>query len=184
MLESLRRKKETENQLQMLENRIRRLRDEEVIMKTKEQLQRRQIDHVLRVRQQAQHEKEVQQKRREEMIKEMEERKAKIRKDKRVIDIGKIRSVRRKEREIQEIVEELRSESKLRAQIIHENKAKEIAHNQNFAKQSSQQVGASPYRQLEERRKKLMKEQRHQYLLRLAQNKLETEVNTKKLQEL
>jgi len=44
----------------MLENRIRRLRDEEVLMKTKEQLQRRQIDHVLRVRQQAQQEKEVQ----------------------------------------------------------------------------------------------------------------------------
>ena len=36
MLESLRRKKETENQLQMLENRIRRLRDEEVFLKTKE----------------------------------------------------------------------------------------------------------------------------------------------------
>jgi hypothetical protein len=50
MLESLRKKKETENQLQMLENRIRRLRDEEVLLKTKEQLQRRQIDHVLRVR--------------------------------------------------------------------------------------------------------------------------------------
>lgn len=50
MLESLRRKKETENQLQMLENRIRRLKDEEVLLKTKEQLQRRQIDHILRVR--------------------------------------------------------------------------------------------------------------------------------------
>jgi hypothetical protein len=37
----------------MLENRIRRLRDEEVLLNTKEQLQRRQIDHVLRVRQQA-----------------------------------------------------------------------------------------------------------------------------------
>ena len=36
MLESLRRKKETENQLQLLENRIRRLRDEEVFLKTKE----------------------------------------------------------------------------------------------------------------------------------------------------
>ena len=68
------------------------------------------------------------------MMKEMEERKAKIRKDKRVIDIGRIRSQRRKEKEIIEIVEELRSESKMRAQIIHENKAKEIVQNQNFAK--------------------------------------------------
>jgi hypothetical protein len=67
-------------------------------------------------------------------MKEMEERKAKIRKDKRVIDIGRIRSQRRKEKEIIEIVEELRSESKMRAQIIHENKAKEIVQNQNFAK--------------------------------------------------
>ena len=76
----------------------------------------------------------MQQKRREELMNEMEERKAKIRKEKRVIDIGRIRSQRRKEREILEIVDELRSESKLRAQIIHENKAKEIVHNQNFAK--------------------------------------------------
>jgi hypothetical protein len=46
----------------------------------------------------------MQQRRREELMKEMEERKAKIRKDKRVIDIGRIRSQRRKEREILEIV--------------------------------------------------------------------------------
>ena len=68
------------------------------------------------------------------MMKEMEERKAKIRKDKRVIDIGRIRSQRRKKDEIIDLVGELRSESKIRAQIIHENKAKEIVHNQNFAK--------------------------------------------------
>ena len=83
---------------------------------------------------QAQHEKEVRQKRREELMNEMEERKAKIRKDKRVIDFGRIRSQKRKKNELKEIIEELRSESKLRAQIIHENKAKEIVHNQNFAK--------------------------------------------------
>ena len=65
---------------------------------------------------------------------EMEERKAKIRQDKRVIDIGRIRSQKRKKNELKEIIEELRSESKLRAQIINENKAKEIVHNQNFAK--------------------------------------------------
>lgn len=134
MLESLRKKKETENQLQMLENRIRRLRDEEVLLQTKEKFQRRQIDHVLRVRQQAQHEKEVQQKRREELINEMEERKAKIRQDKRVIDFGRIRSQKRKKNELKEIMEELKSESKMRAQIIQENKVKEFVHNQNFAK--------------------------------------------------
>lgn len=79
----------------------------------------------------------MQQKRKEELMKEMEERKQKIRKDKRVIDFGKIRSVRRKEREIKELVEDLRSESKLRAIIIHENKAREVANNQNFAKQAN-----------------------------------------------
>lgn len=125
---------------------------------------------MLRIREQAQYEKEVQQKRKEELIKEMEERKAKIRKDKRVIDIGRERSVKRKVEEIKNIAKELKSESKVRAQIIQENKVKEIAHNQNFAKQASQHVGASPYSQLEERRKKLMREQRHQYLLRLAKN--------------
>jgi hypothetical protein len=120
-----------------LENRIRRLRDEEVLLKTRENLQRRQIEHVLRVRQQAQHEREMQQKRREEIEREVEERKQKIRKDKRIIDVGRIRSVRRKEREIRELVEDLRSESKLRAQIIHDNKAREVANNQNFAKQAN-----------------------------------------------
>ena len=89
---------------------------------------------MLRIREQAQYEKEVQQKRKEELIKEMEERKAKIRKDKRVIDIGRIRSVKRKVEEIKNIAKELKSESKVRAQIIQENKVKEIAQNQNFAK--------------------------------------------------
>ena len=89
---------------------------------------------MLRIREQAQYEKEVQQKRKEELIKEMEERKAKIRKDKRVIDIGRERSVKRKVEEIKNIAKELKSESKVRAQIIQENKVKEIAHNQNFAK--------------------------------------------------
>ena len=76
----------------------------------------------------------MQQRRREELMKEMEDRKAKIRKDKRVINIGRIRSQRRKKDEIIDLVGELRSESKIRAQIIQENKAKEIVHNQNFAK--------------------------------------------------
>ena len=62
-------------------------------------------------------------------MKEMEERKQKIRKDKRIIDIGKIRSVNRKERATRDIAKELRSESKVRAQVIQENKAREIAHN-------------------------------------------------------
>ena len=137
MLESLRRKKQTESQLQQLENRIRRLRDEEVFLKTKEQLQRRQIEHVLRVRQQAQMEKEIQQRRKEELVKEMEERKQKISKDKRIINIGRIRSVSRKKKEIQEIAKQLKSESEARAQIIQEFKAREVVHNQNFAKQAS-----------------------------------------------
>jgi hypothetical protein len=44
MLESLRKKKETETQLKMLENRIRRLKDEEQQAKVKQQMQKRQID--------------------------------------------------------------------------------------------------------------------------------------------
>ena len=41
MLESLRKKKETETQLKMLENRIRRLKDEETQAKIKQQMQKR-----------------------------------------------------------------------------------------------------------------------------------------------
>jgi hypothetical protein len=41
MLESLRKKKETETQLRMLENRIRRLKDEETQAKIKQQMQKR-----------------------------------------------------------------------------------------------------------------------------------------------
>ena len=53
-------------------------------------------------------------------MKEMEERRAKIKKDKRIINIGKIRSMRRHDREIKELVSELRDESKLRSMQIQE----------------------------------------------------------------
>ena len=96
MLESLRKKKETELQVQMLENRIRRLKDEENLIKAKETLQRRQIEQILRIRRQAQAEKEAQQKRKEEITKEIEEKKAKISKVKHVINVGIVRSVRKK----------------------------------------------------------------------------------------
>jgi hypothetical protein len=59
MLESLRKKKETEMQVKMLENRIRRLKDEETLLKSKETTQRRQIEQILRIRRQAQAEKEA-----------------------------------------------------------------------------------------------------------------------------
>ncbi len=60
MLESLRKKKESELQVKMLENRIRRLKDEENLIKSKESTQRRQIEQILRIRRQAQAEKEAQ----------------------------------------------------------------------------------------------------------------------------
>lgn len=58
MLESLRKKKETEMQVRMLENRIRRLKDEENFIKIKEMSQKRQIEQILRIRRKAQEEKE------------------------------------------------------------------------------------------------------------------------------
>jgi len=60
MLESLRKKKESELHVKMLENRIRRLKDEENLIKSKESTQRRQIEQILRIRRQAQAEKEAQ----------------------------------------------------------------------------------------------------------------------------
>jgi hypothetical protein len=58
---------------------------------------------VLRVREQARQEREAQQRRREEIMKEMEERKARIRNDKRrLINISEIRSKRR-EKEIEKL---------------------------------------------------------------------------------
>ena len=60
MLESLRKKKESELQVRMLENRIRRLKDEENLVKNKESTQRRQIEQILRIRRQAQAERETQ----------------------------------------------------------------------------------------------------------------------------
>jgi chromosome segregation ATPase len=161
MLESLRKKKETEMQVKMLENRIRRLKDEETLLKSKETTQRRQIEQILRIRRQAQAEKEAQIKRKEEIMREIEEKKAKISKVKQVIHVGIVRSVRRKQYEIQRVVNELREERKLRSLQIHENKEKEVAQNQIIAKQCQSQVPASPYRQLDERRKKLLREQRH-----------------------
>jgi chromosome segregation ATPase len=127
MLESLRKKKETEMQVKMLENRIRRLKDEETLLKSKETTQRRQIEQILRIRRQAQAEKEAQMKRKEEIMKEIEEKKAKISKVKQVIHVGIVRSVRRKQYEIQRVVNELREERKLRSLQIHENKEKEVA---------------------------------------------------------
>ncbi len=77
---------------------------------------------MLRVREQARQEREAQQRRREEIMKEMEERKAKIRKDKRrLINISEIRSMRR-EKEIEMLREEFKGERKIRSEQIHEQK--------------------------------------------------------------
>jgi TolA-binding protein len=115
MLESLRKKKETEMQLRMIENRIRRLKDEEHQAKIKQQMQLRQIDAIIRIRTQAQEEKEIQRKRKEEIMREVEERKAKVSLDKRVINMGRIRSVRKHNGDIKRLVEDLRNESKIRS---------------------------------------------------------------------
>ena len=60
MLESLRKKREAELQVRLLENRIRRLKEEEHQIKSKEAAQKRQIEYIIRVRRQAQMEKEAQ----------------------------------------------------------------------------------------------------------------------------
>jgi hypothetical protein len=60
-------------------------------------------------------------------MKEIEEKKAKISKVKQVIHVGIVRSVRRKQYEIQRVVNELKEERKLRSLQIHENKEKEVA---------------------------------------------------------
>ncbi len=77
---------------------------------------------MLRVREQARQEREAQQRRREEIMKEMEERKAKIRKDKRrLINISEIRSKLR-EKEIEKLREDFKDERKIRSEQIHEQK--------------------------------------------------------------
>ena len=77
---------------------------------------------MLRVREQARQEREAQQRRREEIMKEMEERKAKIRKDKRrLINISEIRSKHR-EKEIEKLREDFKGERKIRSEQIHEQK--------------------------------------------------------------
>lgn len=60
---------------------------------------------------------------------EMEERKAKIRKDKRIINFGKIRSMRQHDQEIKDLVKELKDESKQRIVQIQEMKVREVAQN-------------------------------------------------------
>jgi len=98
MLESLKKKRETELQLKMIENRIRRLKDDEHQTKIKQQMQKRQIDMIIKIRMQAQLEKEAQRKRKEDMEREIEERRARVSKEKHVINQGRIRSVRKHER--------------------------------------------------------------------------------------
>jgi hypothetical protein len=68
------------------------------------------------VREQARLEREAQQRRKEEIMKEMEERKAKIRKDKRIINDGKIITIEMHEKEIKDLVKGLKKESKDRVQ--------------------------------------------------------------------
>ena len=129
MLESLRKKREAELQVRLLENRIRRLKEEEHQIKSKEAAQKRQIEHIIRVRRHAQMEKEAQQRRKEEMMLEMEERKAKIARDKRVTRVGKARSVRRYRGEVMQLGSELRNESRLRSAQIHQIKEREVREN-------------------------------------------------------
>jgi hypothetical protein len=62
----------------------------------------------------------------------MEERRAKIAKDKRISSIGKARSVRRHEGQINRVVKELKQESKQRCQMLHEIKDKEVRDNQRY----------------------------------------------------
>jgi hypothetical protein len=50
MLEALKKKRETETQLRVLENRIKILKDEEQQAKVKETMQKRQIENIIRVR--------------------------------------------------------------------------------------------------------------------------------------
>jgi hypothetical protein len=77
---------------------------------------------VLRVREQARQEREAQQRRREEIMKEMEERKARIRNDKRrLINISEIRSKRR-EKEIEKLRVEFKGERNVRSEQINEQK--------------------------------------------------------------
>lgn len=62
---------------------------------------------------------------------------------------------------------ELRTEAKIRSAQIYEMKEREVVTNYQ---QVRSKVQASPFKQLEERRRKLINESRHQYLLRLAMN--------------
>lgn len=62
----------------------------------------------------------------------MEERRAKIAKDKRISSIIKARSVRRHEGEIMRVVTELKQESRLRSAHIHQIREKEVRENKNY----------------------------------------------------
>lgn len=62
----------------------------------------------------------------------MEERKAKIAKDKRISNIVKARSVRRHEGQIMRVVTELKQESRLRSAQIHDMKSKEVNDNRKY----------------------------------------------------
>jgi hypothetical protein len=67
------------------------------------------------VRRQAQIEREAQQRRREDLQREIDERKAKIARDKRITSIVKARSVRRHEGQVMRVVSELKEESRIRS---------------------------------------------------------------------
>ena len=88
----------------------------------------------------------------------MEERKVKIQRDKQMIIQSRVRSIMKHQHEIMNMVGELKSESRARVEQILEMKEKVILGNQHLAKETAK---ISPYKQLEERRQKLLKENRH-----------------------
>lgn len=112
----------------------------------------------------------------------MEERRAKVQKDKQTIIQSRIRSVRRHENEVLRLASELKNESRARVEQIHEMRERIMVSNHQIAKE--QVKSCTPFKSLEERRQKLLKENRHQYLMRLAQNYQESEANSKRMQEL
>lgn len=134
MLESIRKKKETQEQLKTLENRIRRLKEEENLTLIKQKTQQRQIENILKIRMQAYEEKQQQRLRKEIMIREIEQRRAKVSKEKDGINMGRVKSVRRHEGEIQKLVNELRSERKVRSIKIIENRERVLQNNQQVTR--------------------------------------------------
>lgn len=69
-----------------------------------------------------------------------------------------MRSVRKHEYEIMKVVGELKTESRARVEQILEMKERLIVNNQQIARE---QAKSTPYKQIEERRQKLLKENRH-----------------------